>query len=513
MQFVFDEEVSGRLKNRIVLVKHENEEPIFWEMKKIKAGKDTFRDINAFLKASDISVQRRVFDCMKGMRDILDNVFEFNTTTKLLNEKIIDLYRVLSWELVERWMDKRSSVRLPSDLKEELQEDDRPVQTYLKPDLYALAALSITIKPLVPVWSEYMALDGSFSEINKEIFAYQLLDRSEIIDCPAMRRFNDFVDVVVADTDPGMKNILHGIGSADIPIWTVALLVVTRLSTIELSHNDDEGLPEAVNPVKKMWGAIKGKMPADGGRGGKGDVRSKRMGSETGGEEDNVSVAESYKVREDISDGERVEFDYAAKLNFERAEKLLGPNYDKDLLKRVHARNIRRNFFNPTEVQLKTNSIVVSSIFPTRALPHTDRNGAIEMISLAQVHLHQNGFSSIADLIGAICIDYSDSISSGGQIREDQLNIFNDIYSFERYSAINASRGKAQLRNPGVIATLAIFNGFSNFKWERDIDDAISNESKLIESSNGVFVVPANFKQMVADLIIFLNTNKQIAKP
>lgn len=513
MQFFFDENLSGRTKIRVLCMGHGNYDTLFWEMKKLNWNETTFRDINRFFESLDTGTQEKLFLVFRQMRDQLDNAYEFNTTSKLLNESVIELFQHLSLNAIDKWVKNRSDIRFPPDLKTELGEDDRPEQTYLEPDYKALTNVSIALKAVVPVWSEFLALETALAESNKDIYAFQLLRGTEIIDSEPMVRFQQFVDAVVAGTTPGMKNIIFGIGSVDIPEWTVANLIVSRLSVIQLSHFDDPDHTDTVNLISKMWGAIKTQLPSDGGRGGKDEVRAKTMVKDSGGEEDNLSIAESYKVRESVSDGERIAFDYWARVIEEDAVRVLGEDYDRSLLIRTITRNTNRKFFNPVEVQLKLTQVTLHRWVVTRSIPHTDRRGAVALISLAQVFLHQHGFSVLADLIGATPGGQVQSMFNAGQIKEDQLNVFDEIYPYQRYTSVGTSRSKATLKTPGEIATNAFYNAFANNYWQRDIDSVIAASSTMIEDGDRGMRVPPNFKQLLADFIIFINSQSTITKP
>lgn len=513
MRIFFDESLGGRTKTRVLCMGHGDYDTIFWEMKKLTWNETTFRDLNKFFAFLGDDVQEKIFLTYRNIRDELDNAYEFNTTARLVNEHVIELYRYIPMALIDHWMRHYSDIRLPPDLKTTLLEDDRPEQTYLEPDYRQLTVMSIGLKAMVPIWSEFLAMESAMAESNKEIYAQQLLRRTEIMESQPMERFREFVDAVVAGTTPGMKNIIFGIGSADIPEWMLAYLVVSRLSVIQLSHDDDDDQVETVNLISKMWSAIKTQLPSDGGRSGKDDVRPKTMVKDAGGEEDNLSTAESYKVRESISDGERIAFDYWARGLRAKAERILGEGYDHNLLQNVVARNNARKFFNPIECQLKLVAVTLHQHSVTRALPHTDRTGAIDLISIAQVYLYQNGFAVLADLIGATQKGRIQNMFNAGQIKEEQLAVFNEIFPFRRYTTLGTARSKASLKTPGEIAVNAFYNEFANNYWQRDIVETIAKESTMIEDSEGGFMVPPNFKQLLAEFIIFINTRSVIAKP
>lgn len=513
MEIYFDSEMGGKMSSRFFFMRHEGYEPIDWECKSIKGiGEDTFRDINNFWAYLPKDTQEEIFKLYLNIRETYNNVYELNTTYKMVNEYVQELYKLHPLSLVEYWVRVHSDIRYPDNLKSELAEDDRPVQTYLEPDYHELVVLSVALKVMVPIWGEYVSLDTGMSEMQREIFAMQLLQGTEIIDSKMVLRFKEFVDFVVGGQQTGMKNILFGIGSLGMPEYILSYLIVIRLSVSALSHKDDYDKDSTINLITNMWRHVRTIISENGGRSSGDDVKNKNMPNDSGNEEDNLSTAESYKAREDISDGERIAFDFAG-LQIKRTfyTRILGEDGDLALLERQYKRNITRRLFNPTEEQIKLTELVVSKLFPTRALAHTDRQSTTINISIAQVALHQRGFSALADLLGANRMDETHSIVSSGAIKKEQVDILDEIYSYRRHQYQRNSRTKTNLVNPGVIAIDALFTAFSRYHWQRDVDNVIGAASTLVQADKG-FVVPFNFKHLLADFIINLNEENKTVR-
>lgn len=512
MEIYFDKDIGSKLKNRLFLMRHEGYDPIDWDCKDINVSEETFRDINNFWAHLPNETQEDIFKLFLNIRETFNNVYELNTTYKMVNEYVIELYKLHPLSLVEYWVRVHSDIRYPDNLKSELAEDDRPEQTYLAPDYHDLAVFSVALKVMVPIWGEYIALETGLSEMTREIFAKQLLRGTEIDTCKTMTRFKEFVDFVVAGQQTGMKNILFGIGSLGMPEYVLSYLIVIRLSVSPVSHKDDYDQTSTVNLITNMWRNVKSLISENGGRSGGDDVKGKNMPKDSGAEEDNLSTAESYKAREAISDGERIAFDFAG-LQIERTfyRRLLGDDCDMALLERQYKRNISRKFFNLTGEQIKLAELVISKLVPTRSLAHTDRRSTTINLSVAQVALHQRGFSALADLLGANRKSETHSINSSGAVKKEQVEILDEIYVYRRHMYQRNSRTKTTPTNPGMIAIDALYAAFAQWHWERDVDDVIANASTLVEANQG-WVVPFNFKHLLADFIINLHEENQATR-
>ncbi|QDB71081.1 hypothetical protein CPT_Moabite_049 [Serratia phage Moabite] len=500
MEIYFDPEIDE--KQKLVLMGHPGEEPLVWDMRYYKkVNAEMFRDINDFWRWRPEEEQAAIFQAFRNIRDVLGVVFDPNVLFSIINKEVIKIAKYHPIDLVDHWVRTRSQIRFPDNLKDEMDERDRPEQTYLRDDYRQLTSLSVILKFMLPIWSEYTMLKLGLRENQQEVVSMALLQRSGIEESAPFQRFRVFVDYIASDNDPGMRNILEGIGTLDMPEWIFSLMMVERLAAAVVSHNDDANKEQTVNLISTLWAQTRAKLSPDQNR-KKGDVRPKTFTSANGSEEDNSSTAESYKPKERISDGTRIEFDYSAADAALMGRRLMN-DIDLDLLKRLVRRNSLRKYFNPTEEQVKLTALTLAKINPTRAMPHTDRTGAINMLSVAQTYLHQKGFSTLADLLGASRGEPCNTISGSEQIKDHHKTILATIYPYRRQ--VKAGTGsKTVLKDPGTIAIETLTSKFAGYYWYRDTDDVIAESSKMVIREGGM-VIPSDIRLILADFIIALN--------
>lgn len=500
MEIYFDPEIDE--KQKLVLMGHPGEEPLVWDMRYYKkVNSEMFRDINDYWRWRSVEEQADIFQSFRKIREVLGIVFDPNVLFRVINKEVINIAKYHPIDLVDHWVRTRSNIRFPDNLKDEMDERDRPEQTYLRDDYRQMTALTVILKFMLPIWSEYTMLKLGMRENMQEVVSMALLQRSGIEESPPFQRFRVFVDYIASDNDPGMRNILEGIGTLDMPEWIFSLMMVERLAAAVVSHNDDPSKDTTINLVATLWAQTRAKLNPDQSR-KKGDVRPKTFTAANGNEEDNSSTAESYKPKERISDGTRIEFDYSASDAIMMGRRLLS-DIDQGLLSRLVRRNSMRKYFNLTEEQVKLTALVLARINPTRAMPHTDRTGAVNMLSVAQTYLYQKGFSTLADLLGASRGEQCNSIASSEQIKDHHKSILAEIYPYRRQ--VKAGTGsKTVLKDPGTIAIDALTLKFSGHYWIRDVDGIIADESRMVMREGGM-VIPADFRIILADFIIALN--------
>ncbi|UQT02868.1 hypothetical protein TOTORO_00050 [Serratia phage vB_SmaS-Totoro] len=500
MEIYFDPEIDE--KQKLVLMGHPGEEPLVWDMRYYKkVSAEMFRDINEYWRWRPEEEQAAIFQSFRNIRDVLGVVFDPNVLFSIINKEVIKIAKFHPLELVDHWVRTRSNIRFPDNLKDEMDERDRPEQTYLRDDYRQLTSLSVIMKFLCPIWSEYTMVKLGLRENQQEVVSMALLQRSGIEDCAPFQRFRVFVDYIASDNDPGMRNILEGIGTLDMPEWIFSLMTVERLASACVSHNDDADKSQTVNLISTLWAQTRAKLNPDQNR-KKGDVRAKTFTSANGNEEDNSSTAESYKPKERISDGTRIEFDYSASDAVLMGRRLIN-DIDQALLKRLVRRNSLRKYFNPTEEQVKLAALALSKINPTRAMPHTDRTGAINMISVAQTYLYQKGFATLADLLGADRGEPCNTISGSEQIKEHHKTILATIYKYRR-QVKTGTGSKTALKDPGTIAIETLTTKFAGHYWYRDVDDVIAAESKMVMREGGM-VIPSDIRIILVEFIFALN--------
>ena len=139
-----------------------------------------------------MSTQRKklIFNCYKDIKEVLDRVSLFGedrvNVKQLSNElpaKVASLYNLMPLEEIEQWSNKFSQVQFPTGLKIQHEDDDKlPDKTYLVSDYKGLVILTLTLRPMVPIWGEYVRLiQKQTGTLFKEYVGIKLINHTQII--------------------------------------------------------------------------------------------------------------------------------------------------------------------------------------------------------------------------------------------------------------------------------------------------------------------------------------------
>ena len=138
-----------------------------------------FTQINEYWSRLTPNRQQNIFDVYKKIKTVLDTVTDFNRAHQRLQVLVKDLYELHNIQEIIRLVVMDTQIVMPVSVKECLGPKDSKDLTYLKTDYQELMSLAVYLRPMVPVWSEYIR---NFKEhtgnIYKESLAFSLLSIS-----------------------------------------------------------------------------------------------------------------------------------------------------------------------------------------------------------------------------------------------------------------------------------------------------------------------------------------------
>lgn len=468
----------------------------------------TFRDINEFWAWRGDEEGQQIFDLYEEVNNSLKYTINQNHRYKEILDAVTKLSKLHDTDLLEHWARVYSSVRYPDNLATELQEGYRAQQTYLKEEYYELTGMSIALKFMIPIWGEYIGTRNEINEIFPELRALSLLTHTTLETSKPFRRLREFVtfNLEQKETSSSAGALLEGFGTLDLPDWMFSLVVVERLTPSNLSHNDDEDLDKSTSLIANLFNHIETRL---GNLEKKKNFRVRNKENDKGGrnEEDNTSTAENYTLRQNMSEVTLATFDYFTK-DFRERALLVKEDIDLDHVAELVAINMRRRRFNPKEFQIRLCGIVTKPIISPRAIGYTNREGAVNLFSIAQVALHEWGFSTIADILTASEQARRPTLNGGklitrNQIKDYQIEALNDLLPYHRLVK-GSSNNKAVPKNPAMIAIERIMQASANVAWTRASSSKIEAASTLIPTQEG-FIVPSDFRIILANFIIMMN--------
>lgn len=177
-------------------------------------------------------------------------------------------------------------------------------RTHTRSDYNALASLAIRMRPVLPIFGHCMNVyqDKRKSGLKESAIVSQL-NETDVFEMPACIKLREFMEASLKQFKKGTVTTVNGgIGAAELPYWCLAKALYRRVACGEIDSNDgassivtnvfnfiEKSVLESVN---RNFGPVHRKSRPD-----------ERAGSSKG--EDNQSIIEAVKAREDITRGRR----------------------------------------------------------------------------------------------------------------------------------------------------------------------------------------------------------------
>ena len=281
-----------------------------------------FAEINAYWAHLSIERQSGIWEAFEDIREILEADYQLEAATSKLKQKVATLYQYMPLAELQHFLNFHADINYPSSVRDELDPNanvNRAERTYLKPDYFGLVSLAVALRPMIPIWGQY--IDISRRELGnnyKEYQAFGLLYNTHLVRSGELDRLREFIEHSIASQTTGDKTfttVLGGLGTTELPSWLMAMTCVRRLAPATVS-----GPGDSVNLIAKVHYYVDSKMKSldrDFGRPFGGRVSEKKQ---TGsGDESNTAVTEMYKIKPDISDGDIVTLNVYAEKPFRMA--------------------------------------------------------------------------------------------------------------------------------------------------------------------------------------------------
>lgn len=270
-----------------------------------------FNDLNAYWGVLPVGRQDQIWDIYVEVEEILNTVNHFERLHTQLRKKVGELLKLHPYDEMKYHIQNKSLVKYPVNLHTQYGPGapEGPL-TYLRGEYSELLALMMQIRPIVPIWGEY--INRSKSELGTHHKDYQaglLLAESHVPDTPPYKRLLTYIEAWLGDIPPMLAANMSGISTANFPNWLLNVTLVKRLSVTELVTSN---LPdEATCVMSKTYNHMRAVFEKTNSF-QKGMLYNKSgASSDTGNEEDNTSNIEAIKVRESISEGEIVAIEHS----------------------------------------------------------------------------------------------------------------------------------------------------------------------------------------------------------
>ena len=491
----------------VALMIHNSEELSFnialFDRMSYSGGYQIFEQINGYWSYIQPSVQDKIFNIYKQIREVYDSVWDVNELTIRLHALVKELFELHLLDDIHHWTWFHSNALLPDGLRESFKDSHETPgtreRTYLKDDYKWLVSLSISLRIMIPIWGEFIARTKKNNTVFKEYYAFLLLSHSNLINSEPMERLRVYVEHSLPADKSISSAIYGGIDSGEFPTWVLGLVTVRRLSI-----GDVRGVDPTSSLVTFIYKYIGQKVKSHDNS-FIGRVNDKRSDSESSDSENNLSKLEGYKIKQAIPAGDIAIISYYLENTHNLAIRVC-PDIDLNLVD-ITIQSVKvlenKQIWTPQRTLAQW---VMKKVIPPNSLLHIKKIQVLDVLGIATAVLWHKGYFELAGLLCAINQDNTTELSIGGtdsrsRITKEQLEQLEIYYPYTRKPV-----GKQKILkkiNPAVESIESTATMFSEHDWILTLPGYMV-EKITGNGNNTRYSVPFNIKNTLCDLALSL---------
>lgn len=483
-----------------------------------------FKEINAYFKQLPHTTQKELFHAYKDIKEALTEIAEPNLLLNKLRTLVGNLYKHIDYTDLTNWLHKNFSFYVPSKIVEryedmeisERRSDDRNyrITTYIRSDYIKLMYLSVYLKPLLPVWCEYIRLvDSSRGKTTyRDYNAMMITSNIGLTKIDGFNRLREYIEenslsvITQAGNKPDTTTaVLGGLSTQEIPDWLLAKTIVRKLPLVRLDNTGDD-----VSIISILYKNLESEMSSLSRKFSM-DVMAKRKpkaGSEDGTEV--KGVLDIYTMQQEFSDGDvmvtSVFMDKKIETLSKQLSESLGGKIDPAVLDGFYLEN--RNVSNdelPTIEQQTITGWILHRLIHFNGLSYLKAEYT-KAKSLAQAFLWCEGFKELALYLTAVpALDEDGHFLGGLETRSliSKVSLDKMVDLFPNHINKKGSVNDRQ-HNYGCLIVNSLADAITKCDWKtRSPSWAIENNSLVDES--GMLTPPNDIRDILVDLIVRLN--------
>lgn len=266
-----------------------------------------YSQINQYLASLPEEKQLAIYQVYADEFKFLNSIgTSLNLQIEFIIQRLRDLMAKLYSHIDEQhfynWVWSVLVPKIPSDVKQFFESGMAGTRerTYLVGDYRGLIPLLLGVRFATPICMQFMVLaEETLPENHRDTFTYSLLSKTWVAKCEAMRRLYLFTDKTTGSDRYQEVAIHEGISSEDYVAWTLASMMIRKAPVIDITGNVD-----SPSVVSVLWKFIDNKPDSLASSGPK--IRFKENPTDSGDGDNNASVLEGFRTRQQLSTGQRM---------------------------------------------------------------------------------------------------------------------------------------------------------------------------------------------------------------
>lgn len=402
-------------------------------------NEDLFNEINEYISGLDHNIQFQIFEVYKNIREIRDYSvgIAFHIQQKDTIDEVTKLYKLLDVDRL-RLFAMRANIKYPPGLVRRDSEQALSLNVneninYYKEDYDGLVVMVLALRPMIPIWGEYIEIyKSAVGNRYREYSAFQLLSNSTFYTQDFVERVRRYIGEWRA-TSSGMARrelsadaaVLDGISSDSLTDYLLSIVLVRRISLTPIHATSEKD-----SIISNLYGYLKSKMDETAN-----NFRTKKKYDDTvdvGDKNGDGSILDKYKISTKLTHGD-IQFIKSYTSDPVKVAQEVDPTVDLFILQECVDINRDINITVDKHQRLIT-QWTLYSVFPPQGFFELNRKEVVNLISVAQALLTHWGFNELALIISA-SVDNATmnapTLTRAG-ITDDLLRELDEIYPYRR---------------------------------------------------------------------------------
>lgn len=467
-----------------------------------------FNEINGYFGHISEGRREAIWKAYEAIYYTLYNVFEPTHLINRLMDEVAELYNHIVWNELEHWVKFRGGIRFPLNMRDAIdpEETSKSIRdrTYVKQDYIGLVVLAVALRPMVPIWGEYISrIMGSVGASYKEYVAMKLLFKSYIVNVEPMNRLMQYVKGSINGNEENVSSILQGLGSDERPQWLLSMVVLRRVATGDITVRVDDKASLITNIFSFVTNQLADMDKKFGG------VVKAKFREEYGDESDKASQIELYKVNQTVSYGDIAMYGYYAE-DYERMARHLDPSIPMEMVRECVGITSQLTEYEIREMSVVLCQWVVNPVITARAVSTLNMRSMLNVLGVTQALIWHWGFPELAGMLVSTQ-DLTDNRNfipseSRARIPTDLQRQLNEIYPY--FENQGRSKGQGAGKNVAVKAIQTLAKEFIVARWIIHAPEALKRELNC--QDHGRLLTPVNHMELLARLVIRITQDEGV---
>lgn len=481
-----------------------------------------FKEINAYWEFLGDETQQKIWECYERIHGILNMSLDTTRVAMSLRHYLREMYTHMPMNGMRRWLTTLGNLFIPHEIERKITAESRYTkkdQTYLEHEYIIKATMALAMRPMIPIFGEYLESSSEFDQ-NKETEVLGLLHDCEVANWPvnevgphgeevdtAFDKLAGYVQFCVEDEPTTLARLWKGMSTVEVPVHLRSKVLVRRLTIVPL--DDITSFSIVANTYRYVRSII---SPAE--RTTAERVNEKKP--ESGGDEDDkTSFLEANKTRHAVPPGDIEAFNLDTYDHVKLAQKV-DPTIDLEKLKQCIEAipNVSNVSINPHQVKLA--QWVMARAFPARAFYHINKMAAHNMLATAQAVLWHWGFLDVAVFLQVELLKQGESGSqfqlgstrTNSRIPNRYKDDLAEVFPHQKAPQYTSAGVPARVDNMAGMAINTATASIHASNWGYRGPKQLYVESKQPDKG-GVLVIPQTIKATLTELVLHLGRLNQ----